>query len=461
MSTSTPTPTRTPLRDELRALHTLALPLVASQLGSQLLSFVDSVMVGRLGAVSLGAVGIGNSIFFSATIVGIGCLFGMDPLTSQALGAGERGRARRVLQDGLRLATWLSLPLMLAVVLSSYVLTLAGVNPNTAHEVQRYLIGRAPNTWPLLLFIAARSYLQAHQRTRPIIVATVLANVVNFIGNALLIYGDDALVRVGLGRIGLPALGIFGAGLSSTLASAAAVVVLWLAIRDLDTPEVHAAAATAEPLGRAILRLGVPLGLQLAAEVGLFAVASVLAGRISAQAAAAHSVAITLASCTFTVTVGIGAATSVRVGHFVGRDDTPGARRAGLTGLIASAAFMSLSALVFIFAPTPLARVVTDDLTVVHAAIPLLAIAAVFQLSDGTQAVASGALRGAGDTRASFIANVLGHWLIGLPVAIGLGFGAHMGAPGLWWGLSAGLTVVAIALTARFLHISARPIVRV
>jgi MATE family multidrug resistance protein len=456
-------PSHTPFtsRSEVRALAALAFPLVATQLGSQLLSFVDSVMVGRLGAASLGGVGIGNSIFFSATIVGIGCLFGMDPLTSQALGAGEHGRARRVLNDGLRLATWLSLPLMLAVLLAPLLVARAGVDPRTTHEVQRYLLGRAPNVWPLLIVIAQRSYLQAHQRTRPIVVATVLANIVNFVGNALLIYGDDALARVGLRRIGLPALGIFGAGLSSTLSSALSVVVLGLAIRHLDTPEVHAAAARTPSLSRSILRLGVPLGLQLTAEVGLFAVASVLAGKISVHAAAAHNVAVTLASCTFTVTVGIGAATSVRVGHFVGRDDTPGARRAGLTGLLASVAFMSFGALTFLFAPVPLARIVTNDLTVVEAAIPLLAIAAVFQLSDGLQAVAAGALRGAGDTRASLIANLIGHWLIGLPVAIGLGFGAHMGAPGLWWGLSAGLTVVAIALTARFLHISSRPIVRV
>lgn len=457
------TPSHTPsnARSELRALAALALPLVATQLGSQLLSFVDSVMVGRLGAASLGAVGIGNSIFFSATIVGIGCLFGMDPLTSQALGAGEHGRARRVLQDGLRLAIWLSVPLILAVVLSPLVVAWAGVDPSTTQEVQRYLLGRAPNTLPLLIFIAQRSYLQAHQRTRPIVAAIVLANIVNFVGNALFIYGDDALVRVGLGRIGLPALGIFGAGLSSTLASALSVIVLGLAIRRLDTPEIYATAARTPPLSRSILRLGVPLGLQLAAEVGLFAVASVLAGKISVHAAAAHNVAVTLASCTFTVTVGIGAATSVRVGHFVGQEDTPGARRAGLTGLVASAAFMSLGALTFLLAPATLARIVTDDLTVVQAAIPLLGIAAVFQLSDGTQAVAAGALRGAGDTRASLIANFIGHWFIGLPVALLLGFSAHMGAPGLWWGLSAGLTVVAIALTARFLYISARPIVRV
>ena len=418
-------------------------------------------MVGRLGPASLGAVGIGNSIFFFATIVGIGCLFGMDPLTSQALGAGEHGRARRVLQDGLRLAIWLSVPLILAVVLAPLVVAQAGVDPRTTLEVERYLLGRAPNTLPHLVFTAQRSYLQAHQRTRPIVVATVLANVVNFVGNALFIYGDDALVRIGLGRIGLPALGILGSGLSSTLASALSVVVLGLAIRRLDTPEIHAAAARTPSLSGAILRLGVPLGLQLAAEVGLFSVASVLAGKISVHAAAAHNVAVSLASCTFTVTVAIGAATSVRVGHFVGREDTPGARRAGLTGLFASAAFMSLGALAFLCAPVPLARIITDDLTVVQAAIPLLAIAAVFQLSDGTQAVAAGALRGAGDTRASLVANLIGHWLIGLPVAVVLGFSAHMGAPGLWWGLSAGLTVVAITLTARFLHVSSRPIGRV
>jgi MATE family multidrug resistance protein len=212
---------------------------------------------------------------------------------------------------------------------------------------------------------------------------------------------------------------------------------------------------------RTLLRLGVRIGLQLLAEVSVFAVASVLCGAIGKQAAAAHQVAITLAAFTFCVALGIAAATSVRVGFHVGRGDTPAARRAGFLGLGLGTAFMTASALTFLALPAPLASVLTDDAAVVGAAAPLVMIAAVFQLSDGAQTVAAGALRGAGDAQAPLLANVAGHYAVGLPIAVALGFTADLGAPGIWWGLCAGLTAVAASLTWRFAALSSRPIRRV
>jgi MATE family multidrug resistance protein len=212
---------------------------------------------------------------------------------------------------------------------------------------------------------------------------------------------------------------------------------------------------------RRVLALGVPIGLQMLAEVGAFAIASVLVGRLGPTAAAGHQVALTLASFTFTVSLGVASATAVLVGRAVGRDDAPGARRAGFAGLAASAAFMSCSAAAFFFAPTALARILTDQPDVLAVAGPLVRIAAFFQLSDGAQVTAAAALRGAGDTRTPQIANVVGHYLVGLPLAVGLGFAAGWGVGGIWWGLSAGLTFVAIALMARFHVLSKRPIARV
>jgi MATE family multidrug resistance protein len=212
---------------------------------------------------------------------------------------------------------------------------------------------------------------------------------------------------------------------------------------------------------RTVLRLGLPFALQTLAEVGVFALASVLAGRMSARAAAGHQLAITLAAFTFTMTLGIGAAAAVRVGHHIGQGDRAGARRSGFTALAIGAGFMTVPALLFLTLPAQLARLLTDDATVLSAAVPLVMIAAVFQLSDGTQAVAAGALRGAGDAKVPLWANLVGHWLIGLPIAILLGFSFEMGAPGLWWGLSAGLTAVALALAARFHFLSKREINRV
>jgi MATE family multidrug resistance protein len=203
------------------------------------------------------------------------------------------------------------------------------------------------------------------------------------------------------------------------------------------------------------------MSAQIVAEVGVFATVGTLAGRLGAEVAAAHQVAITMASVTFCVTLGIGAATSVRVGQHIGVGDTPAARHAATVGLGTSVAFMIAAAIGFFSVPGFLASGLTNDTAVISAAIPLIRIAAVFEISDGLQAVASGALRGAGDPHAPLWANLVGHWVLGLPVALVLGFGYGWGAPGLWWGLSLGLTAVAVGLIWRFYSLSARPIARV
>jgi MATE family multidrug resistance protein len=212
---------------------------------------------------------------------------------------------------------------------------------------------------------------------------------------------------------------------------------------------------------RRAISLGLPIGLQMLAEFGVFALVAVLIATIDSRSLAAHQVAITLASTSFMVPVGIGAAASVRVGHAVGRGDVAATRLAGLVSMAAGVAFMLFSAAIFVLLPRTLAAAVTNERGVIDAVVPLLFVAAVFQLSDGLQAVAAGALRGAGDTRFPLGANLVGHYLIGLPIGVLLGFGLGLGARGLWWGLSAGLTCVAIALGLRFIRVSARPIARV
>jgi MATE family multidrug resistance protein len=424
-------------------------------------------MVGRLGAAALGGVGIGNGLYFAITVVGMGSVLGMDPLVAQALGAGEHARGRQILRDGLRVAWLLGAALTAVVALSPLLLGVAGVDAATAAACRAYLFGRLPNVVPFLIFTALRSWLQAYQHTRAIVWAMVLSNVANFFFDALLIYGDGALRFAGLPGVGLPALGVIGAGIATSLSSVLSAVVLALAVHDVRPAQDAEARAEGppepapRPLVRDILRLGTPLAGQYLAEVGVFALVGVLAGRLGAVPSAGHQVAIQLASFTFTVTLGIAAATSTQVGRAVGRADTPGARRAGLLGLASSVAFMAFSATAFLAAPRGLAWLLTNDATVIAATVPLVRIAAFFQLSDGLQVTGAGALRGAGDTRAAFWANLAGHYGVGLPVALLLGFGLRWGAVGLWWGLSAGLTATAVALVARFLVLSRKPIARV
>jgi MATE family multidrug resistance protein len=203
------------------------------------------------------------------------------------------------------------------------------------------------------------------------------------------------------------------------------------------------------------LRVGLPIGLHIAAEVGVFSLAGVLARWLGPESMSAHQIAISFASLSFTVALGIGNAGSVRVGWAVGARNTPQARLSGLMAFASGAAFMTVGALVFALFPQPLARLMGTPPEVIPLVVPVLMVAAVFQISDGVQGVGAGVLRGTGDTRFTFLANMVGHYGVGLPVALLLGFGLKLGVVGIWWGLCAGLTAVALALLWRFNRLSA------
>jgi MATE family multidrug resistance protein len=454
--------TRGPIAAELSALLRLGLPIAGASLGNILLSVVDTMLVGRVGETALAAVGLGNAVFFAVIITGLGAMLGLDPLIAQALGAGEERRARSLMWQGVWMACGLALPLAGIVLVCGALLAWTGQDPATIAPTRAFLYGRLPSILPFLVFAALRSYLQARGATRALVFAVVAANLVNAPLCALLLFGDAALVAVDLPPLGVPALGLMGAGLASTAATFVQLAVVGVALRRLPT---EASGGSVRRLDLATVRhtltLGAPIGLQMLAEVGVFTLASIVMGRIGRTSLAAHQVALQLASTTFMVPLGIGSAASVRVGQAIGRGDAAGTRRAGLVAIGTGAAFMLLCALLFVVAGEPLARAFAKDAPVVRAAVPLVAIAAFFQLSDGVQAVASGALRGAGDTRWPLVSNLIGHYAIGLPTSLALAFGLGWGAPGIWWGLSAGLTGVAVALLARFLLLTRRPVARV
>jgi MATE family multidrug resistance protein len=448
-------------RQETRELMRLSAPLVAGFVGTNLMSFVDTALVGRLGPTAMAGVGIGSGIFFTLTILATGCALGADPLISQAIGAGERGRARRVYWQALRVAGIVALPVMVGILLTPLVMVPLGVDPEITAHTRAYLWGRVWNAVPLALFSAARSYLQATGATRAIVIQTVVANVTNFVAVALLVYGDEALGWVGLPGVGLPVLGVFGAGLGSSLTAAASLLILFSAVRAVDAPPDPDRRRRDPAIMRRIVSVGLPVGLQLFIEISVFAGASMMSGIIGPVAAAGNQVALALASLTFMVPLGVSAATAVRVGHAVGRRDQPGVRLAGLLGIGVGVGFMVVSALAFVFVPDALARILTNKPEVVAAAVPLVRIAAVFQLFDGLQVVGAGALRGLGETRASLWANLLGHFAIGLPLAVLLAFVAGMEGRGLWWGLTAGLTTVGLLNVVRFVQLARRPVARV
>lgn len=453
-----------PILTEARALLRLAAPLAGANLGQALLGLVDTAILGRLGASELGGAGLGNSLYFAITTVGLGVMLGLDALIAQAYGAGELRRARHVMWQGLWLAGAFALPLGGLMWGAAALLVRAGVEPSVAEQAQIYVHARCVGVLPFLVFAAMRSYLQSIGKALPMLLGAVVANVINVPLTWMLVFGDAGLERLGLApvRLGVPALGVAGAAYASVLAAAAQIVVLAQFVRRVPLPAGEGAVRRAEGrLLRRALRLGLPVGLTLLSEVGIFALTNVAMGNLGETALAAHQVAMILASGTFMIPLGIGAAASVRVGAAIGRRDAAGVRRAGGAALAAGVSFMSFSALAFLLIPTPIARIITDQPEVLGVAVPLLFVAAVFQVFDGAQTVLAGALRGAGDTRVTLFFNLTGYYLISAPLGLGLAFQRGWGAQGLWWGLSAGLAIVASGLAWRFHRISQRPLARV
>ncbi|MDX2010430.1 MAG: MATE family efflux transporter [Myxococcaceae bacterium] len=434
-----------PVTLELRALWRLALPLALAQAGQAAMGLVDTAVVGRLSPTAQAAAGLGNSLTFTILFFGMGVLFALDPLVSQAIGAKRPAEARTHYWTGVWLALVTSLVLLVPLLSLRPVLGLVGVQPAIAEGATDYVFWRLPGVAGQLLFVVARSYLQGLGRTRAIVVAMVVANVLNA--------GLDVLLVFGAGPI--PALGLEGAAIVTTVCTWVQFGVLALALGPAPEgvrrrPDVAALVLAA--------KVGIPVGAHLLAEGGVFGLAGLLAGRLGDASSAAHQVALTWASLTFCVAVGIGSAGSVRVGWGVGANDLPAARRAGLVAFASGAAFMACTALLFVVLPGPLARLLSPDEGVVAVASALFVVTAVFQVSDGIQGVGAGVLRGYGDTRFTFVANLVGHWLIGLPLSWWLGVRGGMGVVGLWWGLSAGLSAVAVAVFARFQWLSRRPV---
>ena len=443
----------------MRTLSRLAVPIAVAQAGSQMMSLVDTAVVGRLGAVPLAAIGLGNSLFFAVSIIGMGIVMGVDPLASQAVGAGDERRARMMMWQGVWLSALVTLALSVATGLIPLGIRAMHLDPEVTRQATIYLWIRLLSLFPMLAFIVVRAYLQALHITRPMVVAMIAGNVFNFVFDLLLVFGGAALPRwVGPLRH-LPEMGISGAAISTLAGS---ILQLWIvarAVKRIPMPEgVDSIHRFDQPSVRKAVTVGMPVGLQMGAEYGIFALVGVLAGRFGPLQLAAHQVALTLISFTFTISVGIGSAGSVLVGRAVGARDRAGARSAGLAAFCTGILVMSISACAFLLYPRFFAAVITNQSDVVIAAIPLLGVAAFFQLSDGTQGVGAGVLRGAGDTHYPFFANVLGHWGVGFPIALWFGFHLHQGIVGLWWGLSAGLTAVAFLLLARFLKLSSREI---
>ncbi len=424
--------------EDIRRVSRLALPVAIAELGWMAMTTVDTIMVGPLGPAAIGALGVSNSAFYSIAIFGMGLLLGLDTLVSQAHGSGDKADTHHSLAQGVYLACAISIPLTIIFLYLPAVFRAFGINPQVSNLAELFVKTLTWSTLPLLLYGAFRRYLQGIGHVRPVMFVLVSANLVNWGANWLLIQG----------RWGFPALGVTGSALSTCLArtymAGALLFCIWYFERDLRSIIRPPDAARLLKL----LKLGFPAATQIMLEIGAFGAAAMLAGRLLPEALAAHQIALNCASVSYMVPLGIASASAVSVGQAIGKGDAVLARRNGYTGIGIACAFMACSAIAFLLIPRPILSVYSNDSAVITLGVKLLAIAALFQLFDGIQTVATGALRGLGDTNMPMMVNFVGYWIFGLPVGYVLCFRMGFGIAGLWWGLTLALVGISLVLLA-------------
>lgn len=435
------------LRSELRPMLRLALPLIIAELGWMGMEIVDTIMVSRLpnSTEAIGAAGLGGILFYTVAIFSAGLLFGLDTVVSQSFGAGRLDDCHRWLLQSLYIVAALAPVCLFSIWMMPAALHSGKLDPSLLQQTTVFMHALVWSVVPLLLYFAFRRYLQAINHVGIVMAALLLANLVNVTANWALIYG----------HLGAPALGIAGSGWATVIARSTMALVLfgYILYYDrkhhvslLDLVFKERAFRFEYHRIRALLRLGFPVAFQILFEVGAFATCTYLAGRLGVIPLAAHQITLRMASVTFMVPLAISSAAAVRVGQALGREDVPGAARAGWTALALGSAFMSCAALAFIVFPREIARIFTADEVVIQTTIALLFVAAVFQLFDGLQIVASGALRGAADTRTPALANLVAYWGIGLPLGYYLAFVRGMGVAGIWMGLCIALMIIGSGL---------------
>ncbi|MEO5509428.1 MAG: MATE family efflux transporter [Longimicrobiales bacterium] len=434
--------THTDLRVEIGALAALAGPIIFSQLGQVGMSTADTLMVGRLGATPLAAAGLGSALHFFGVLICAGILLGMAPLVSQAFGAGDINRCRAVLVQGVWVALLLAVPLTASCILGGPIARALGQEESVVALTGGYLRALGWGVPPLLLFMTFRQFLEAMGHVRATMIITFLGLATNIAFNFVLIFGAGGWIEP---------LGVVGAGLATSITRWAMLIatLVYIHIHPELRPFHGVRLRPHREMLRRIISIGLPAGGHFGLEVGLFSLAAVLMGWLGPLELAAHQVTINIASTTFMVALGVSFAGSIRVGQHVGAGRQAEMRNAVRATYLLATGFMAMCALLFVIIPHTLIGLYTDDPAIIALGGKLLLCAAAFQIFDGAQVAGTGVLRGAADTRVPMVLAALGYWAIGMPVGYTLAFHFHLGALGIWIGLSAGLALVAILLLIR------------
>jgi MATE family multidrug resistance protein len=438
---------------ELRATLALGWPLILTNVAQNALMMTDVILMGRLGSEALAAGALGTNLYFAFLIFGIGLMSATSPLIAEELGRRRHSvrEVRRTVRQGFWAAITVAVPIWLVSWNGEALLLAMGQEPALAHSAGEYIRALQWSLLPFLLYLVLRSFLASLERPGWPLVIGVLAVPVNLVAAYCLMFGE----------LGMPKMGLIGAGLGTVISSTFMFVSLALVIgfdRKLKRYHIFGRFWRSDwPRYRTLWRIGVPIGLTLAFEVTIFNAAALLMGRIGANELAAHAIALQIASFCFMVPFGLGQAVTVRVGRAYGAQDAESVARAGWTAFALAMGFMVFTASLMLFAPHLLLSAFLDlgdpkNAPVIGFAASFLVMAAIFQLADGAQAIGSGMLRGLQDTRVPMIYAGLGYWGVGLPLGAMLAFSTSLRGIGIWIGLATGLAVVALLMLWRWIR---------
>ncbi|WP_245418029.1 MATE family efflux transporter [Cohaesibacter celericrescens] len=434
---------------ELRATVALAWPLVLTQLAQFSLQTTDVIMMGWLGRDYLAAGSLASALLHPLLLLGIGSLTAVAPMVAQAIGARDYTSVRRTARQGIWVSALLAIIVMTILYQAETIFISLGQIEQTSAMAQSYLNFAALGLFPAMGFIALRGLVTAHSETKVVLIVTIGSFFVNALGNYTLMFGN----------FGFPRLELAGAGISTSVVNTFVFVALLIFVGRGKTYRAYQVFARFWkpdwPRFLEMLRIGVPIGLMIMVEVGLFSAATVLMGWLGNDELAAHTVALQCAAIAFMVPLGLSQATTIRTGLAYGRKSLEGIRVAGWVSIVMGTSFMALTCLLFLTIPNSLIRLFLDPANPQNAtphllAVSYLAYAGLFQLFDGLQAMTAGTLRGLGDTSGPMIIAILGYWACGLPTSYYFGFILDWQGEGIWLGLAMGLAVTGVALLIRF-----------
>jgi MATE family multidrug resistance protein len=409
-----------------------------------MMGVIDSIMVGEIGAVPLAGASLGNSLFILVFIIGLGVAMAVTPLIAILVGAKRFSECGVYFRQSLIVNMSLGFILMSITFFCSDFFGLINQPLDVAEQASSYAKIVAFSILPAMLFHTYKQFIEGFSIMKPAMIIAISANVINAFINWVLIYGN----------LGLPALGLDGAGWATFGSRVFMVIAIIFYVKRKTTFKDYDLKFHFRNINfsiiKKILRIGLPSGLQYFFEVGAFTLAVMMIGWLGTNPLAAHQIAINLASISFMAVLGISSAGAIRVGNAVGKQSISEVRKAGFTAIFLGALVMFTAGLIFITLRNFLPTLYIDDKEVIRITSSLLVIAAMFQISDGIQGVGIGVLRGLTDVKIPTIITFIAYWVLALPIAYLLGFNFNYGVEGIWIGLFLGLTVSAVLLTIRF-----------